>query len=79
MAAKEVKFGEAARNAQLRGVNMLADAVKAVQLLRPIRVVPAHYNTWPPIEQDAGQWASLVVEETEAKPLVLEPGESFEL
>ncbi|MCH2411293.1 chaperonin GroEL, partial [Myxococcota bacterium] len=28
MAAKDVKFGEAARNAQLRGVNMLADAVK---------------------------------------------------
>ena len=28
MAAKEVKFGEHARNAQLRGVNVLADAVK---------------------------------------------------
>jgi len=28
MAAKEVKFGEQARNAQLRGVNVLADAVK---------------------------------------------------
>ena len=28
MAAKEVKFGEQARNAQLRGVNVLSDAVK---------------------------------------------------
>ncbi len=28
MAAKEVKFGESARNAKLRGVNTLADAVK---------------------------------------------------
>ena len=56
-----------------------ADAVKAVQLLRPNRVVPAHYNTWPPIEQDAGQWATLVHQETEAEPLVLQPGESFEL
>ncbi len=28
MAAKDVKFGESARNAQLRGVNVLADAVK---------------------------------------------------
>ena len=28
MAAKDVKFGETARNAQLRGVNVLADAVK---------------------------------------------------
>ena len=28
MAAKDVRFGEAARNAQLRGVNVLTDAVK---------------------------------------------------
>ena len=28
MSAKEVKFGEAARAAKLRGVNVLADAVK---------------------------------------------------
>ena len=28
MAAKDVRFGEAARNAQLRGVNLLTDAVK---------------------------------------------------
>ena len=28
MAAKEVKFGERARNAKLTGVNVLADAVK---------------------------------------------------
>ncbi|MBT5625499.1 MAG: hypothetical protein HOJ76_07845, partial [Proteobacteria bacterium] len=28
MSAKEVKFGEAARAAKLRGVNTLADAVK---------------------------------------------------
>jgi L-ascorbate metabolism protein UlaG (beta-lactamase superfamily) len=56
-----------------------ADAVKAVQLIRPKRVAPAHYNTWPPIEQDAEQWAEQVREETEAEPLVLAPGESFEL
>ena len=28
MSAKEVKFGESARAAKLRGVNVLADAVK---------------------------------------------------
>ncbi len=29
MAAKEVKFGDAARTKMLKGVNVLADAVKA--------------------------------------------------
>ena len=56
-----------------------ADAVKAVEWIRPQRVVPAHYNTWPPIEQDAQQWAEQVRQKTDAEPLVLAPGESFEL
>lgn len=29
------------------------DAVRAVELLDPDLVVPCHYDTWPPIEQDA--------------------------
>ena len=56
-----------------------ADAVKAVEWIRPQRVVPAHYNTWPPIEQDAQQWAEQVRQKTDAEPLILAPGESFEL
>lgn len=56
-----------------------ADAVKAVEWIRPQRVVPAHYNTWPPIEQDAQQWAEQVRQKTDAEPLVLAPGESFDL
>ena len=56
-----------------------ADAVKATRLLKPARVVPAHYNTWPPIEQDAERWADDVRRETDANPLVLTPGTSFEL
>lgn len=28
------------------------DALKALELLRPKRVVPIHYNTFPPIQQD---------------------------
>lgn len=55
------------------------DAVKAVQWIRPQRVAPAHYNTWPPIEQDAQQWAEQVRQQTDAEPLVLAPGESFDL
>src|SRR3972149_4950329 len=33
------------------------DAIEAVKLLQPKRVVPDHYNTWPPIEQDPRRWA----------------------
>ena len=56
-----------------------ADALKADQLIRPQRVAPAHYNTWPPIEQDAEQWAEEVRQQTEAEPQVLAPGETLEV
>jgi L-ascorbate metabolism protein UlaG (beta-lactamase superfamily) len=55
------------------------DAVEAVKLLQPRYVLPAHYNTWPPIEQDAVLWADRVRAQTTAIPKVLNPGESFEL
>lgn len=50
------------------------DALQAVKLINPKRVVPAHYNTWPLIEQDANRWADRVRSETDAEPIVLEPG-----
>ncbi|MEK6249626.1 MAG: metal-dependent hydrolase [Planctomycetales bacterium] len=55
------------------------DAIEAVKFLKPKRVVPAHYNTWPPIEQDAKAWAERVRAETTAEPLVPQPGEKIEL
>ncbi len=55
------------------------DAVRAVKLLKPRFVLPIHYNTFPPITQDAGAWAARVKSETSAKPVVLQPGESFEI
>ena len=55
------------------------DSIKAIQMLRPGAVVPMHYNTFPPIEQDAAAWAQRVEHETDAKPIVLSPGESFGL
>src|SRR5690606_10258163 len=55
------------------------DALRAVQLIQPRRVVPAHSNTWPPIAQDAGAWAERVRKETSAEPVVLEPGQSLEI
>ena len=54
-----------------------ADSVKATRFLNPATVIPAHYNTWPLIEQDTDAWQRAVKSDTEAKPLVLAPGESF--
>jgi len=51
-----------------------ADACEAVGLIHPRRVVPDHYNTWPPIAQDPQAWAAAVRESTAAQPLVIEPG-----
>lgn len=50
------------------------DSLEAIRLLQPRRVLPAHYNTWPPIAQDAAAWAARVRSETQAEPVVLEPG-----
>lgn len=55
------------------------DSIKAIRLLRPKMVVPMHYNTFPPIEQDASAWAGRVESETDAEPVVLAPGDSFSL
>lgn len=51
-----------------------ADSIDAVKLLSPQRVAPCHYNTWPPIAQDATAWADGVRAHTGAEPVVLEPG-----
>jgi L-ascorbate metabolism protein UlaG (beta-lactamase superfamily) len=50
------------------------DAFEAVKLLRPKTVVPSHYNTWPPIAQDANKWAERVRAETGTQPVVMQPG-----
>lgn len=54
------------------------DALEAVKLVKPTYAVPCHYNTWPPIEQDAKAWADKVQGITQAKVRVLKPGESLE-
>jgi L-ascorbate metabolism protein UlaG (beta-lactamase superfamily) len=55
------------------------DSLEAIKFLQPKRVVPNHYNTWPPICQDAGVWAERVKAETDAEPVVLEPGQRITL
>lgn len=56
-----------------------ADSIRAIKYLRPRFVVPMHYNTFPPIVQDAASWARRVSDETEAQPIVLDPGGSHTL
>jgi len=51
------------------------DALRAVKLLQPKKVLPIHYNTWELIAQDAAAWAARVRQETQAQPVVLKPGE----
>jgi L-ascorbate metabolism protein UlaG (beta-lactamase superfamily) len=52
------------------------DSLRAIHLLQPRYVLPAHYNTWPPIAQDAAAWAARVRGETQAEPIVLHVGQS---
>lgn len=54
----------------------LEDSVKATCLVSPKQVLPSHYNTWPPIEQDAAKWAEMVKSGSDAEPIVLKPGET---
>lgn len=54
------------------------DALEAVKMLKPKRVVPIHYNTFPLIKQDPLEFKAEVEAATEAKVTVLAPGESFE-
>ena len=55
------------------------DAIKAVTFLRPRYVLPIHYDTFPPIAQDVHAWAAHVERETKASPVILRPGEWFEI
>jgi L-ascorbate metabolism protein UlaG (beta-lactamase superfamily) len=50
------------------------DALEAVKLLKPKRVVPSHFGTWPSIAQDAQKWAECVRAGTRSEPVVLVPG-----
>jgi len=54
-------------------------SLKAIEFIRPKTVIPMHYNTFDRIAQDAGAWALRVQNETDARPVVLDPGGSFQL
>jgi len=50
------------------------ESLRAIELIDPRMVAPAHYNTWPPIEQDVQEWVLNVRHVTTAVPLVVKPG-----
>ncbi|WP_048058170.1 metal-dependent hydrolase [Pyrococcus yayanosii] len=53
------------------------EAAKAVELLKPKKVIPMHYNTWPPISADPEEFKRLVGDKAEV--IILKPGEMIEL
>lgn len=53
------------------------DALRAIKMLRPKVALPVHYDTFPPIQQDAQAWAKQVTDETDTEVVVLKPGESL--
>jgi L-ascorbate metabolism protein UlaG (beta-lactamase superfamily) len=57
------------------------DALKAVKLLSPKRVIPIHYNTFDVIAQDLTEWSKQIEIETEAatQAMILQPGGSVTL
>jgi L-ascorbate metabolism protein UlaG (beta-lactamase superfamily) len=55
------------------------DAVRAVKMLQPKVVLPIHYGTFDRIAQDAVAWADRVRRETGTKPVVLKPGEWYQI
>jgi L-ascorbate metabolism protein UlaG (beta-lactamase superfamily) len=55
------------------------DSVEATLLVNPKHVLPTHFNTWPPIAQDANAWAKLIQAKSSATPHVIQPGDSITL
>jgi L-ascorbate metabolism protein UlaG (beta-lactamase superfamily) len=55
------------------------DSLRALKLLHPKAVIPMHYNTFDPIAQDVAGWAQVVHNNTDTKPIVLDPGGTYSL
>ena len=52
------------------------DAVRAAELVSAKRVIPCHYGTFPPIETDADAFKREVETSSDAKVVILEPGDT---
>jgi L-ascorbate metabolism protein UlaG (beta-lactamase superfamily) len=52
------------------------DGVAAAELVGAKRVIPCHYDTFPPIETDAQEFKREVESATNSKVVILEPGDT---
>lgn len=55
-----------------------ADALRAVRFVEPRLVIPCHYDTFPPIQQDANLFKQQVESQSNAQCAPLKPGEGHE-
>jgi L-ascorbate metabolism protein UlaG (beta-lactamase superfamily) len=55
------------------------DSIRAINFIQPRYVIPMHHNTFDIIAVDVSAWANRVSSETNAQPIVLDPGGSFTL
>ncbi|MGD8398711.1 MAG: metal-dependent hydrolase [Anaerolineae bacterium] len=55
------------------------DALRAVKLIEPGVVIPIHYDTFEVIQQDPQAFCRRVEEETQARCVVLKPGDTYML
>ena len=53
------------------------DAVTAIEFIEPKVVIPIHYNTWPPIEQDAEAFKAAVGDRAHVE--IMAAGDVYEL
>ncbi len=56
-----------------------AGAALAAKLIGPKMVIPMHYGTWPPIEQDPEEFGRLVKKQAKCKVRIMSPGEVLEV
>ena len=46
------------------------DSVQAAKWLEAKLVLPSHFGTWPPIDQDAAEWVAMIQAQSSSKALV---------
>lgn len=54
----------------------IEDAIEAWRLIQPMKAVPIHYNTFPPINQDPSQFTGKI-KESGGEAYILNPGEKL--
>jgi len=53
-------------------------ALLAAEMLKTRHVLPIHYNTWPPIQQDATAFGKML-KQKDINPVILNAGQNFDL